>query len=104
MWRLYPKTEDSQRNFLLEGIEVQRHCVTTHDKNSFIVQTTDGKEAPTVKLTIRNIPVSYSSDEMERTLEKLGCKPHSKMLMEQDLKWGGGGDHSLADWQKVSLH
>ena len=59
--------------------------MTTHGKNPFIVQASNGKEIPTAKLIIGNIPLSYSDEEIEGTLVKLGCKSHSKMLMERDL-------------------
>ena len=58
--------------------------MTTHGKNPFIVQASNGKEIPTAKLIIGNIPLSYSDEEIEGTLVKLGCKPRSKMLVERD--------------------
>ena len=84
VWRLHPKTADSRTKLRLEGIVVRRHSETTHDKNLFIVQASDGKEIPTAKLIIGNIPLSYSNDETEGTLVTHGCKPRSKMLMERD--------------------
>ena len=71
--------------------------VTTREKNPFIVQATDGKEAPTTKFTIGNIPLTHGNDEREGTFVKLSCKPRSKMLMERDRdKVGGGG--GLTRW------
>ena len=84
VWRLHPKSEDSRTKLLLEGIVVRRHSETTHDKNPFIVQASDGKEIPAAKLITGNIPLSYSNDEIEGTLVNLGCKPRSKMLVERD--------------------
>ena len=91
VWRLHPKSEDSRTKLLLEGIVVRRHSETTHDKNPFIVQASDGKEIPTAKLIIGNIPLSYSNDEREGTLVTLGCRSRSKMLVERDRDEGGGG-------------
>ena len=77
-WRLYPKTEDSRTKLLLEGIVVRRDILTTHDKNPFAVPSTDGKGTPATMLIIGNISLSYSYDEREGTLVKLGHKPCSK--------------------------
>ena len=88
---MHPKTEDSRLKLRLEGIVVRRHSETTHDKNLFIVQASDGKEIPTAKLIIGNIPLSYSNDEREGTLVTLGCRSRSKMLVERDRDEGGGG-------------
>ena len=91
LWRIYPRTMDSRTTLLLKGLEIRHHTVNLFDRNPFIVLTTQGeREAPTTKLIIGNLPISYSSDEIERKLVQIGCEPHSKLLMERDRDEKGG--------------
>ena len=91
LWRLYPKTMDSRTTLLLKALEIRHHTVTLFDKNPFIVRTLQGeREAPTTKLIIGNLPISYSNEDIERKLVQIGCEPHSKLLMERDRDEKGG--------------
>ena len=65
--------------------------ITPNDKNPFIVRTPEGeREAPTTKVIIGNLPISYSNQEIEAKLRQLGCEFQSKMLMERDRDEKGG--------------
>ncbi|KAL8593218.1 hypothetical protein ACOMHN_009873 [Nucella lapillus] len=91
LWRVYPKTPENRASLLLNGIEIRNRLITPNDKNPFIVHTPQGeKEAPTTKLIIGNLPISYSNSEIEAKLLQLGCQPQSKLLMERDRDEKGG--------------
>ena len=91
LWRLYPKTDESRTKLLIDGLVLRSHSVQCLDKNPFIVRTKEGDaEIKTTKLTIGNIPISYSNKEIEETILKLGCKPQSKLYMERDRDERGG--------------
>ena len=65
--------------------------VNPFDKIPYIVKTPDGqKEVETTKLIIGSFPISYSNDEIERTLVQLGCEPQSKLMTERDRDERGG--------------
>ena len=74
LWCIYPKSADNRAMLLLKGIEARNLTVNPFDKNTYIVKTPDGeKEVKTKKLIITgNLPISYSSDEIERKLVQLG--------------------------------
>jgi hypothetical protein len=88
LWRLYPATIEARAALLLKGVVIRKTTVNPFDKNPFIVQ--GQTEAPTTKLIIGNLPISYSNDEIDRKLNQLGCELHSKIMMERDRDERGG--------------
>ena len=74
LWCIYPKSAGNRAMLLLKGIEARNLTVNPFDKNTYIVKTPDGEEeVKTKKLIITgNLPISYSSDEIERKLVQLG--------------------------------
>ena len=85
LWRLYPKSEDARTKLLIDGLELRGHTIQCLDKNPFIVRTGNGdSEVKTTKLTIGNVPISFNNEDILQTIEKLGCKPQSKLYMERD--------------------
>ena len=71
LWRIYPRTMDSRVTLLLKAIELRHHTMNLFDKNPFIVRTPQGeREAPTTKLIIGNLPISYSNEDTQRKREK----------------------------------
>lgn len=87
LWRLYPKTTNARLNLLTKGVVLRGLSVQPRDKNPFIV--TDGpngeeREIPSVRLTIGNIPLSVSNDEILKTIEQLpGVKTRSRLMDER---------------------
>ncbi|KAL8567158.1 hypothetical protein ACOMHN_033060 [Nucella lapillus] len=60
--------------------------IEVKDKNPFIVVSPEGeeKEIPATKLTINNVPLSFSDEEILRTVKKLGASVRSKLIDERD--------------------
>ena len=50
--------------------------VTVKDKNSYIVRSLDGKEeeTPATKVIIGNVPISFSDQEILKSVQELGCR------------------------------
>ena len=91
LWRVYPRTQGNRASLLLNGFELRNRLISPNDKNPFIVRTPEGeKEAPTTKLIIGNLPISYSNQDIETKLRQLGCELQSKMMMERDRDENGG--------------
>ncbi len=54
------------------------------DKNPFLVREDNGQEVPTTRLTISDIPLSYSNDDIVKALEAIGCRLMSRLIFECD--------------------
>ena len=90
VWRIYPNTEDSRTKLLLQGIVLRGVRVNVCDKNPLIVSSRDGdREIETTRLTIGNIPLSFSNEEILDALKKLGVKSRSALFMERDRDHSG---------------
>lgn len=98
LWRLYPKSFEHRNALLSKGISIRNIRVTPFDKNPFLVRSPNPnaqggfveREAPTTKVIIGNLPLSYSNDDIERKLVQLGAEPHSKLMMERERDEKGG--------------
>lgn len=85
LWRIYPRSNATQAKLLLSGFSLRGVSVTPCDKNPFIIRTSAGeREVKTTRLTVGNIPISYSNSEIEEMIVKLGGKPRSALFMERD--------------------
>lgn len=91
LWRVYPKSRATRLKLLLNGVALRGVTVNFRDKNPFIIQTQDGeKELKTTKLTIGNLPISFSNKEILAMIQKVGGKPRSELYMEKDRDENGG--------------
>ena len=61
--------------------------VTVKDKNPYLVRSLDGKEeeTPTTKVIVGNVPISFSDQEILKSVRELGCTLRSKLILERDL-------------------
>ena len=76
---------------LTRGRVLRGHTVTPRGKNPFIVQDINGveKETPSARLTIGNVSLSFSNDEILLYVEKVpGVKktPRSRLMDELTSK------------------
>jgi len=91
LWRIYPTKEAARTNLLLSGVSLRGCLVTLCDKNPFVVQTRDGeREIQTTKVTIGGLPISFSNEDIEAMLAKLGAVARSALFMERDRDSSGG--------------
>ncbi len=84
LWRIYPKSEDARTELLLNGLTISGRHMTLWDKNPFILREDNGEEIPTTRLTISDIPLSYSNEDIIKALENIGCRFMSKLIFECD--------------------
>lgn len=91
LWRIYPKQSDARVKLLIEGFSLRGVSVTVCDKNPFVVMTRDGeREIKTTKVTVGNLPISLSNQDINAMLTKLGVKPRSELFMERARDENGG--------------
>ena len=91
LWRIYPSTNDSRVKLLISGFKLRGYSITVCDKNPFVIVTANGEEeVKTTKLTVGNLPISFSNKEIEEMIIKLGAKPRSQLFMERDRDESGG--------------
>ena len=91
VWRIYPASVQARTALLLSGVVLRGVSVSLFDKNPLIVSTRDGeREINTTKLTIGNIPISASNEDILDMTKKLGVKPRSALFMERDRDSSGG--------------
>lgn len=82
LWRVYPKTEEARATLLISGLALEGFNITLKDKNPFIVNNEE--EAPSTRLLISDIPLSFSNEDIANALEALGCKLQSTIRFECD--------------------
>ena len=71
---------------LIEGITLRGHALTLFDKKKIlkiILKEQDGRETPSTKVWIPDIPVSCDGAGIESALVKLGCVLHSFLIFER---------------------
>ena len=93
LWRVQPFTEVARAKLLSTGITLYGTRVSFDSMNPF--RTGGGSESDSTRLTISNLPFSYSDDAMERNLYRLGVRLRSRITMER----ARGPDNHLSDWK-----
>ena len=68
---------------LREGISLRGRALSLYDENPFILKGRDGKERPTTKLWISDIPLSCDGADIESAIVKLGCVLCSSLIFEK---------------------
>ncbi|GFR74412.1 hypothetical protein ElyMa_005754300 [Elysia marginata] len=91
-WRLYPVGREALLKLLVEGVTIKNQKIKLHSQNPFIIR--GNNETPTTRLTVSDIPISYSNEMLETNLLKLGIKMRSKIAMEKVRDRSG----KLTDW------
>ena len=66
-----------------EGIGLRGHALSLYDENPFILKGRDGKEMPTTKLCVSDIPLSCDGADIEFAIVKLGCVLCSSLIFEK---------------------
>lgn len=88
LWRLYITDEDSKLKLLTQGLYILGTRVNLYTENPFTGNL--GGESESVKLTIKDIPLSYTNQDITAFLTKLGAK------MTSDIKFSKARDRSGA--------
>ena len=83
LWRLYPGNSQARLTLLLSGIELRGVHVALSDVNPFLLGA-NGQEVDTTRLTVSDIPLSYSNKDIEDTLKRLGCILLSNLKYEHE--------------------
>ena len=94
LWRVYPKTELARIKLLTSGVCFKGKNVRFESFNPFI-RKGDGTEGQGTRLTISNLPFSYSNDAVSRNLIAAGFKLRSNIQFEK----ARGPDGKLTDWK-----
>ena len=75
LFRLYISSSipEARAKLLISGIALNGVLVKLSEVNPFVLRDRDGGEIPNTKVTVSDIPISYSSSEIEDCLKQLGC-------------------------------
>ena len=86
LWRIYPHDKGGRQKLLIQGMTVRGVQVTVKDKNPYLVRSLDGKEeeTPATKVIVGNVPISFSDQEILKSVQELGCTLRSKLILERD--------------------
>ena len=77
LWRIYVTDEVARVNLLCTGISIRGHQITLKDRNPFLSAGFEGED--TTRLYVRNIPLSYDNEEIEKVLRKKGVNMIGKL-------------------------
>ena len=89
VWRIYPMSEPARAMLLANGIEVRRKAVCLESENPF------GEKEGT-RLSVSNLPFSYSNDAIERNLSSIGVKILKNSIFMEKARYA---DRTLSDWK-----
>ena len=96
LWRVYCKDINTRTELLTRGLVLRGvHC-QPKDKNPFVVLSDNGqeREVPATRVTVGNIPLSYSNDEIRLALEQLpDIKTRSRLIDERARDENGKLSH-----------
>ena len=97
LWRVYPRDIDARVALLTRGVTLRGVQVTPKDKNPFIVVDNKGeREIPATRLTIGNLPLSFSNEEISKYISKLPSVNVRSSLMEERARDDSG---KLTHWK-----
>ena len=94
LWRIYPLTDIARIKLLTNGCVINERRIQLESKNPFSIRGSDA-ESPSTRLTISNLPFSYSNEAVERNLIGLGLKLRSNINMEK----ARDPNKKLTDWK-----
>ena len=83
LWRIYPASPEARAILLAKGIGLQEQTILLEAQNPFLIRGAGGQEIPATKLTIGDIPISFSNVSIEHALIKMGISLRSKVKMEE---------------------
>ena len=89
LWRIYPLSCPARAQLLIESIKLRVRALTLFDKNPFILIGQDGRETPSTKAWISDIPISCDEADIESALVRLGCVLRSSLIFERSRNKDG---------------
>eukprot|EP00745_Piridium_sociabile_P017322 TRINITY_DN26057_c0_g1_i5.p1 TRINITY_DN26057_c0_g1~~TRINITY_DN26057_c0_g1_i5.p1 ORF type:complete len:366 (+),score=55.96 TRINITY_DN26057_c0_g1_i5:150-1247(+) len=91
LWRIYPRSQEARHKLLLQGFTIRKVRVEVKNTNPFLVSTPDGKEKEIMatKLIINNVPLSFSDEEIVKSVKQLKVSIRSKIIDERDRDSNG---------------
>ena len=105
LWRIYLRDKGGRQKLLIQGMTVRGVQVTVKDKNPYPVRSLYGKEeeTPATKVIVGNVPISFSDQEMLKSVQELGCTLRSKLILERDRDEKGKLTHWLTGRRIISV-
>ena len=82
LWRIYLKEEGARVDILTKGITIRSQHISLYQSNPFVTSAKDPK-SKTVKITVKDLPISFSNEEVCMLLKKLNVN-----LTSQQVKYG----------------
>ena len=79
IWRLHMADQSSRLKVLEVGMTVKGRAIPTYDQNPNQYRDKDGNVIETTKLTIENLPVSISDEDLLSHLKDKGVEPTSEL-------------------------
>ena len=81
LWRIYATTPEARQKLINEGLTVNSISLSLYSSNPFSTGISD-PEQDVVKITIKDLPLSYSNEDIGRTLTQMGAE------LTSDVKYG----------------
>ncbi|GFR87723.1 interferon-induced helicase C domain-containing protein 1 [Elysia marginata] len=82
LWRIYVNGPEARIKLLSKGLTINGINIEVSSQNPLLLRGSDGKEVPTTKLLISDIPISVANEALEAALIKKGLTLRSKIKME----------------------
>ena len=78
LWRIYPLNQEARQKLLVNGIALRSQQIDLLDENPYI----NGKDVSSTKVTISDIPLSVTNNDIKPLFIKRGYKPTSDVKFE----------------------
>lgn len=82
LWRIYVKEEAARTDILAQGLTIRSQHISLFQTNPYHTHPDDPK-AKTVRITVKDLPISFSNDEVLVLMRKLNVT-----LTSQQVKYG----------------
>ena len=84
LWRIYPTSITARNNILIQGFSFRNVTLKVCDTNPNILHdSSTGREVPTTKVFIDQVPLSVADSEIENSLKKIGCELRSDIKKQR---------------------
>ena len=83
IWRLYAKSNVARVTLLAQGIEINVQAIERFSQHPYQGLAADGSEIPRTRLSLKDVPWSFSNDSMEECLIRNKVKIRSKLPSKQ---------------------
>ena len=101
LWRIYMNNAEAKAKLYTDGMTFRSKSVILYEQNPFSMnEESDVPEKKHVRVSIQNLPLSVSNQEVETMIKNFGCKIEKDLAYECERD-GNGKLTSLKNGNRI---